>query len=108
MSSQTLSPTPLSVAGAPYGLSAVARTPEAEDKALREVAREFEQVFIAQMLKQAKIGENNSAFSGGYGEEAYQSFLVDEYAGALTRAESFGLAEHIYAQLKEKAQAHAE
>lgn len=85
----------------------VKRSAEAEDAALREAAREFEQVFIAQMLKQAKLGETQGAFSGGYGEEAFRSFLVDEYAEALTRAESFGLADKIYNELKEKALAHA-
>ena len=80
----------------------------AEDPALREAARRFEQVFIAQMLKQAKLGENNSSFSGGYGEDAFRSFMVDEYAAALTKAESFGLADQIYAQLKQKADADAE
>ena len=81
---------------------------DAEDKALRDAARQFEQVFIAQMLKQAKVGETNGSFSGGYGEDAFKSFMIDEYAEALSTAGSFGLAEKIYNQLKEKAQADAE
>ena len=78
-----------------------------DDDALREVARQFEQVFVAQMLKQAKIADMSGPFSGGHGEEAFKSFLIDEYADALTQSESFGLADKIYSQLKEKAQAHA-
>ena len=79
-----------------------------DDSALREVARQFEQVFIAQMLKQAKLGEASGPFSGGHGEDAFKSFLIDEHAKALTQSESFGLADKIYAQLKEKARADAE
>lgn len=91
-----------------------AKTPQAgaqanaEDPALREAARQFEQVFIAQMLKQAKLGETSGSFTGGYGEDAFRSFMVDEYAEALTQSQSFGLADKIYAQLKEKADAHVE
>ena len=81
---------------------------DVDDAGLREAARQFEQVFIAEMLKQARIGENNSAFSGGHGEEAFRSFLVNGYAEQLSTAETFGLAEHIYAQLKEKADGNAE
>lgn len=88
--------------------AARAHSKEVEDPALREAARQFEQVFIAQMLKQAKLGENNGPFSGGYGEDAFKSFMIDEYAEAMTRAQSFGLADKIYSQLKEKALAHVE
>lgn len=96
------------LAGSALAPGRPAPAPAADDAALREAAREFEQVFIAQMLKQAKLGEAGGAFTGGYGEDAFKSFMIDEYAEALTRAESFGLADKIYAQLKEKAGAHVE
>lgn len=74
-----------------------------DDPALREAAKKFEQVFLGEMLKRSGLAETAGAFGGGYGEEAFKSFLIDEYAKQLSDHESFGLAEHIYAQLKEEA-----
>lgn len=77
-----------------------------EDPSLREAAERFEQVFIGEMLKRSGLAETVGAFGGGYGEEAFKSFLIDEYAEQLSNRESFGLADHIYAQLKQKALSH--
>ncbi|MEL6979534.1 MAG: rod-binding protein [Pseudomonadota bacterium] len=72
------------------------------DAALRQAAQAFEQVFVAQMLQHAGIAEMKGPFSGGYGEDAFRSFLIDEYAAALSQNTNFGLADQIYAQLKER------
>ena len=75
---------------------APARAP-AEDKA--KAAREFEQVFLAEMLKHAGLGKT-SAFGGGIGEDQFQSFLVNEQARAMTEAGGIGLARVIEAALE--------
>lgn len=98
---------PITAAAPPAG-AAQLRSNAAEDAALREVAQQFEQVFIAQMLKNAKVGEAKGAFAGGAGEDAFKSFLIDEYAAALSGAQAFGLADQIYAQLKQRAAPNAE
>ena len=72
-----------------------------EDDALMRKAREFEAVFVAQMLQQSGLSE---AFSGdsGFGGEAFASMLTEQYANEIVDSGGFGLAEHIYKQLVDK------
>lgn len=79
-----------------------------EDARMREVAQDFEAVFVTEMLKAAKIGESQGSFTGGHGEQAFVSLLQREYAYALTEQNAFGLAEQIYTQLRRRADANAE
>jgi Rod binding domain-containing protein len=76
----------------------------ANDTRLREVAEEFEAVFIGEMLKHIGLDEAANAFggefSGGHGEDAFRTFLVREYADAISEKGAFGLADKIYNQLK--------
>lgn len=65
---------------------------------LRESAKAFESVFVAQMLSQSGLGKALAA-DGGFGGEAFSSLLVEQYAGKLVEQGGFGLAEHIYQQL---------
>ncbi len=93
-----IAPAPNSSAAKPGAApGAPARDPE-----LWATAKKFETVFVAEMLKQAKIGDVSGGFAGGYGADAYRSFLVDAYAEAATSQQSFGLAETLYAQLRAK------
>ncbi|MEM9705450.1 MAG: rod-binding protein [Pseudomonadota bacterium] len=73
---------------------------EPRDRELMETAKEFESVFIAEMLKHSGLTEA-IASDGGAGGDAFSSFLVQEYAQALSEQGGFGLAETIYRQLKE-------
>lgn len=84
------------------GQKAAPATASGSDDALRETAKQFEVMFIAEMLKSAKVGEAKGPFTGGHGEEAFRSFLVREYAQSVSDQGSFGLADTIYRQLKEK------
>lgn len=76
------------------------------DAALRDVAQKFETAFLAEMLKHANLGEMDTAFGGGYGEDAFRSFLIDEYAASLSASSNIGLAEKVYADLKNKVAAY--
>ncbi len=67
---------------------------------LRETAREFESVFIAEMLAHAGL-DKALAQDSGYGGEAFSSMLVQTYADELSRKGGFGVAEQIYRQLKD-------
>lgn len=71
-----------------------------EDAALRDTAREFETVFIAEMLSHAGFDKALSQ-NAGFGGEAFSSMLVQTYAGQLSDKGGFGLADKIYRQLKD-------
>ena len=81
---------------APVALESTAR-----DDAIREQAKEFEAVFIAQMLKHSGFEKALSAESG-FGGENYASLLLERYASEIVDNGGFGLADKIYQQLKAK------
>ena len=64
--------------------------------ALREVARELEASFLAEMLKQAGFGETRASFGGGPGEDQFASLLRAEHARALADRGGIGLAEALF------------
>lgn len=72
------------------------------DAALREAARELEANFLAEMLKQAGVGEAPEAFGGGAGEEQFGSFLRLEQARQMVGAGGIGLAQSLFEALKER------
>ena len=74
----------------------------ASDSTLREMAKELEANFLAEMLKAAKFGEPRTAFGGGAGEEQFASFLRLEVARELASSGGLGLAEHVFESLKER------
>lgn len=71
----------------------------AREKALKETARAFETVFIAQMLQHGGLAKALGA-DAGFGGEAFSSLLVEKYAEGLADKGGFGLADKIYAQLR--------
>ena len=87
-------------AAAPAGAQRSEREAVRDDALMRK-AREFEAVFVAQMLQQSGLSE---AFSGdsGFGGEAFASMLTEQYANEIVDSGGFGLAEHIYKQLVDK------
>lgn len=90
----------------------IAPTPQAgatgDDAAMRQAAKAFESVFVAEMLKHAKLNEAAGPFSGGQAEDTFRMLMTREYADQMAQSESFGLASAIYAELKQKAAANAE
>ena len=69
-----------------------------KDSSLRDVAQEFESLFVFQMLKSARKAKladgilTNSAF------ENYQSMLDQEYAKTIAKNQRFGIAEALVRQ----------
>lgn len=88
------------------GTLPAAPTQDLEATKLRELAVEFEAVFLAQMLKSAGLGETTSAFSGGAGEAQFASFLRDAQAREMARAGGLGLSEQIFQLLQESTHDH--
>ncbi|MEO1637947.1 MAG: rod-binding protein [Pseudomonadota bacterium] len=70
------------------------------DAQLREAAKKLEATFLAEMLKSAGLGAQQSSFGGGAGEEQFQSFLRDAQAEAMVEAGGIGLAEALFEALK--------
>jgi len=69
-------------------------------EALDKVAKEFESVFISQMLGQMWQGvEVDKTFGGGHAEEMFRGLLVEEYGKEMAKAGGLGLADHVKRQL---------
>ncbi len=60
---------------------------------LKAVAREFETVFLTEMLIAAGAGATPEKFGGGIGEEQFNSFLVRAQAEQITARGGLGLSE---------------
>lgn len=69
---------------------------------LREAANKLEASFLAEMLKSAGLGRNNSSFNGGVGEEQFSSFLVQAQADELVQSGGIGLSEMFFHALMER------
>lgn len=74
------------------------------DAALMQTARSFEASFLAEMLAHTGIGKMSEDFNGGAGEAGFSGFLVQEYAAEISRTGRIGLADQIYASLKQRVQ----
>lgn len=62
----------------------------------KEAGKEFESMFLSQMLSHMFEGiKTNETFGGGHGETMMQSLLVDEYAKEMTRAGGIGIADAV-------------
>lgn len=78
------------------------RLPEGDDKErLREVASDFEAIFVKQMLDSMRdtLNPENRLVDAGFAGEIYDDMLYDEYARIMARTGSIGLADLIVKQL---------
>ncbi|MEX0369536.1 MAG: rod-binding protein [Tateyamaria sp.] len=76
-------------------------TGQQRESALREAAQKLEATFLAEMLKNAGLGDTSDAFGGGIGEDQFSSFLVQAQAEEMVKAGGIGLAQSIFESLKE-------
>ena len=66
---------------------------------IEEAAREFEAVFIAEMMKPMFAGiETNEMFGGGKGEEIFRGMMIQEIGKNIASTETIG----IQSQVKNK------
>lgn len=75
--------------------------PEApEQEQLRQVARDFETIFVKQMLDSMRstLNPENRLVDTGMAGEFYEDMLYDEYAALMTKTGGFGLADLIVQQ----------
>ena len=79
--------------------------PSPRDAALRKAAEQLESSFPAEMLSFAGVNKPPQAFGGGIGEAQFASFLDQAQAEAMVKHGGIGLADKLYAELKERADA---
>ncbi len=67
---------------------------------LFKVCREFEAIFIKQMLDvMRKTVKKSDFFHGGFTEDIFEDMLYDDYAKKMADNGHFGLSEMLYKQL---------
>lgn len=75
-----------------------------DDAELRQACKDFESIFIKQMLDSMRKTVHKSGLNdGGYAEELYQDMLYDEYANKMAETAQLGIAKMMYSQLAEPA-----
>ena len=76
----------------PPALSGKAKTEAQADKA----AKDFEAVFIAQMVSTMFEGVGTDGpFGGGFGESVFRSLMIDNYSKTIAEQGGFGLADQV-------------
>tara|TARA_E500000331_G_C16980549_1_gene593347 strand:- start:114 stop:416 length:303 start_codon:yes stop_codon:yes gene_type:complete len=68
------------------------------DASLKDVAQEFESLFVYQMLKSARKAKLSESLFSNQGSETYESLLDQEYAKTLSKNHNFGIAEALLRQ----------
>lgn len=67
-----------------------------DEAAARTAAKDFEAMFLTQMLKPMFEGiKTDGPFGGGQSEEIYRSLMVQEYGRVLSEQGGIGLADNI-------------
>lgn len=76
--------------------------PNLDMKRIDETARDFEAMFMTEMLRPMFEGiKPDETFGGGKGEEMFQSFLLDEYGKSMAAQGTLGIADLVKEQLIE-------
>lgn len=78
------------------------RTAGAGDGTLREVAQEFESLFLKQMLDSMRstLNEENRLVDTGMAGEYFEDMLYEEYSKIMAKRGTFGIAELIVDQFR--------
>lgn len=77
--------------------------PSHEDKALREVSRQFEAVFLNQLVSAMRKTVTKSEFlPESQGEKIYQAMLDEQYATKMAESGQIGLSNLIYSNLTQR------
>ncbi|MGC8766597.1 MAG: rod-binding protein [Brevinematia bacterium] len=63
---------------------------------LKEVAKEFEAIFVNMMLKEMRKSINETGFLKGFREDIFRDMLYWEYSKLIANNTKFGIAESIY------------
>tara|TARA_B100000886_G_scaffold318284_1_gene258184 strand:- start:122 stop:433 length:312 start_codon:yes stop_codon:yes gene_type:complete len=69
---------------------------------LKEVAQEFESLFVFQMLKSARKAKLADGILDGQAHSTYQTLLDQEYSKSMAKNQNFGIAEALLRQFGDK------
>ena len=69
------------------------------DRPLFQAAQKLEATFLAEMLKATRTQDPEADFTGGAGEDQFQSFLLQAQADKMVGAGGIGLAENLFKSL---------
>jgi len=77
--------------------------PSGQPDKLKEACRDFEAIFLKQMLSaMKKTVDKSELINGGMAEDIFDDMLYDEYAKIMAKTGSFGLADMMFRQLDGK------
>ncbi len=83
--------------------NAALKAGNAKDKNLEQIesaAKEFEAVFMTEMIKPMFEGlKTNSRFGGGKGEEVFRGFMIQEYGKLIAERGEIGIADAVKAEM---------
>ncbi len=80
--------------------AAQANNPAAAKDPLMEKAKEFEAVFLNEMLQNMFTGlDEGGTYGNSEGSDAWRSMLVNEYANTLSESGGIGIAASVHSQL---------
>lgn len=86
----------------PALINATKAVPDINMQRIDETARDFEAMFLSEMLKPMfDTVKVDPMFGGGKGEEVFSAFLRDEYAKGFAKSGGIGIAELVKQQLIE-------
>ncbi len=84
----------------------IASADKQKDPALWKVSRQFESIFLQQMMSEMRKTVDKSEFlPTGFAEDIHASMMDEAIAGASVKQHSFGIADAIYRQLEQAQQA---
>ena len=70
-------------------------------KKLKESSRDMEAFFIKMLFSEMKKNVFRTSFlKGGFAEEIFDDFLIDEYSKRASKTDTLGIGKQIYQQLK--------
>jgi len=91
---------PLVAGASQYTPQSQANLAAAGNDKIDEVSKDFESVFLSQMMSQMFSGEDvNNFFGGGSTGEIYKGFLMEEYGKAMAKAGGVGIASQVKGEL---------
>ncbi|PZQ48476.1 MAG: flagellar biosynthesis protein FlgJ [Micavibrio aeruginosavorus] len=71
-------------------------------KKIEETAKDFEAMFVTEMLRPMFEGiKPDETFGGGKGEEIFSGMMLDEYGKSIAQSGTLGIADLVKAQLIE-------
>ena len=68
---------------------------------LKQVAEQFEAIFVDMFLKEARKGELAESLFSNQASETFQSMLDQEYSKLMAQKTGLGIAEALYKQFKD-------